>query len=339
MMWDLVGHGWAADLLSRHVAEGQVRHAYLVAGPDGVGKRTLALRFCQALHCTAPPSPGGRCGNCRACAQIESLKHPDVHEVARAEGESLLGIDSVRELRRRLSLTSFEGGWRIALLTNFHDATIEAQNALLKTLEEPSPKVVLIVTARQAELLLPTIVSRCEVLALRPVPVDQISTSLENRGEPPERARLLAALSGGRPGVAVQLAADPESLQARSAQLDRLRDLLGASRAAQFAFAEEVAGRRRDVELEARRREAMRLLETWLGLWRDALLAAAGARVAPANPDRTEDAAWMAEHVGLGGARRAVEAVERTMDAVRRNANLQLSLETLFLDLPRIATP
>jgi DNA polymerase-3 subunit delta' len=337
MTWDLVGHGWAADLLGRHVAGGRVRHAYLITGPDGVGKRTLALRFCQALHCAAPPAPGDRCGNCRPCAQIESLRHADVHEVARGEGESLLGIDAVRELRRQLSLTSFEGGWRIALLTNFHDATTEAQNALLKTLEEPSPKVVLIITARLAELLLPTIVSRCEVLALRPVPVDQISQALESRGEAPERARLLAALCAGRPGVAIQLTSDPESLEVRSDQLDSLRDLLAASRATQFAFAEELAGRRRDVELEARRRETIRLLETWLSLWRDALLAASGAPVALANPDRADDAAWLAEHVGLGGARRAVEAVEQTMEAVRRNANLQLSLETLFLDLPRVA--
>jgi DNA polymerase-3 subunit delta' len=269
--------------------------------------------------------------------QIDSLRYADVHEVARGEGQSLVGIDSVRELRRQLSLTSFEGGWQVALLTDFHDATIEAQNALLKTLEEPSPKVVLIVTARQAELLLPTIVSRCEVLALRPVPVDQISSALERRGEAPERARLLAALSAGRPGVAMQLTSDPDLLEVRSAQLDRLLALLGASRVAQFAFAEELAGRRRDVDLETRRREAIRLLETWLGLWRDALLAASGAKVAPSNPDRTSDAAWLAERVGLGGARRAVEAVERTMDAVRRNANLQLCLETLFLDLPRIA--
>jgi DNA polymerase-3 subunit delta' len=338
MTWDLVGHEWAAELLSRHVAGGRVRHAYLITGAEGVGKRTLALRLSQALHCARPPGAGDRCGSCRPCAQIEAGLHPDLHEVGRGEGESHVSINAVRELRRRLSLTSFEGSWRIALLTDFHEATVEAQNALLKTLEEPAPKVVLIVTARMPELLLTTIVSRCEVLGLRPAALEAIAGHLERLGQTPDRAQLLAALSGGRPGLAIRLISDPGALELRAAQLDRMRALLGERRAAQFAFAEELAGRRRDAELEARRREVLGLLEAWMGLWRDALLAAAGSTAPPANPDRAAEAAWLAERAGLAGARRAVDALERTMDAVRRNANLQLSLETLFLDLPRIST-
>lgn len=336
MAWDLIGHDWAADLLSRHVASGQVRHAYLITGPEGVGKRALALQFVQALHCQQPPAPGGRCGECTNCRQIRAQRLPDLHEVVRAENETLLGIDAIRDLRRRLALSSFGGSWRVALLTDFQDATIEAQNALLKTLEEPAPKVVLIVLALQADLLLATIVSRCEVLGLRPVPAGSIAAALEARGETAERARLLAALSGGRPGLALRLASDQEALDLRSKQLDDLRRLLGASRAAQFAFAEALAGRRRDLELEAKRREALSVLETWLSLWRDALLVASGAEVTLANPDRAAEAERLAESVGLEGARQALAAVDRTLDAVRRNANLQLALETLFLDLPRI---
>ena len=338
MAWDLIGHEWAVEMLSRHVAASQVRHAYLLTGPEGVGKRALALQFVQALHCAQPPAPGDRCGSCLPCEQVRTHRHPDLHEVARGESETLLGIEAIRELRRRLALSSFGGSWRVALLTGFDEATIEAQNALLKTLEEPAPKVVMVLLALQADLLLPTIASRCEVVALRPVPSALIVAALQARGEAAERARLLAALSGGRPGTAIRLASDPEALVVRSRQLEDLRRLLGASRAAQFAYVEGLAGRRRDMELEGKRREALRVLETWLSLWRDVLLVASGAEVPLANPDWAGEARRLADEVGVPGVKRALEAVGRTVDAVRKNANLQLALETLFLDLPRVPT-
>jgi DNA polymerase-3 subunit delta' len=163
-----------------------------------------------------------------------------------------------------------------------------------------------------------------------------VAAALEARGEAPDRARLLAALSGGRPGLAVHLASDREDLDSRSKYLEDLQTLLGATRTAQFAFAEGLAGRRRDLELEAKRREALAVLETWLSLWRDVLLVASGAEVALTNPDRAAEAERLARRVGLEGARRALDAVEHSLDAIRKNANLQLALETLFLDLPRV---
>src|SRR3990172_1563186 len=138
MTWDVIWHEWAVEMLSSHVAASQVRHAYLLPGPEGVGKPALALQFVQALHCAQPPAPGDRCGSCLPCEQIYRHRYPDLHEVARGENETLLGIDAIRELRRRLALSSYAGSWRVALLSGFDEATIEAQNALLKTLEEPA---------------------------------------------------------------------------------------------------------------------------------------------------------------------------------------------------------
>lgn len=336
MAWDLIGHEWAAEMLGRHVASGGVRHAYLITGPEGIGKRALGLRFAQALHCANPPRPGESCGICPDCARIAAMRHPDLHEVRRGESETHLGIEAIRDLRRKLALSSYGGGWRTALLDGFDDATIEAQNALLKTLEEPAPRVVLVLLALQVDLVLPTIASRCEVLALRPVPTSRIAAELQARGETPERAQLLAALSGGRPGLALRLASDPEAMAIRTRWTEDLKNLLGASRAGQFAYAEGLAGRRREVELEGKRREALALLDTWLSLWRDVLLVASGAGVPLANPDWSAEAHRLAAATGLEGAKQAIEAVGRTADAVRKNANLQLALETLFLDLPRV---
>jgi len=335
MAWDMIGHQWAVELLRRHLAQQRVRHAYLFTGPDGIGKRTLALCLAQALNCEAPPSPGEACGVCRACRLIPQGTHPDLHLVTKQEGDAQIKMEQVLELQRQLALAPFESRWRIALGVGFHDASISAQNALLKTLEEPSPRVVLLLTARQAELLLPTIVSRCEVVALRPLAAAELADALTARGETAERAKLLSALAGGRPGVALRTASNPERLEERSGQLDDLRALLRSSRVEQFGYVERLVGRKRGLDLETKRREAEQLLEAWLSLWRDAMVVAYGAQASLGNPDCFADLERMVRTIGAEGLLGAVQATERTLEAVRKNANLQLALETLMLDLPR----
>src|SRR5512134_870562 len=128
--WDLTGHRWAVDLLRRHVANGEARHAYLFAGPPGVGRRTLALRFAQALNCTAPPAPGEYCGQCRACRLIRAAKHPDLSVVEAAREGGILNIDLVRDLQHSLALAPYEARYRVALLHRFQEANDNAQNAL-----------------------------------------------------------------------------------------------------------------------------------------------------------------------------------------------------------------
>ncbi len=335
MTWEMIGHEWAVDLLRGHIASSGLRHAYVFVGPDGIGKRTLALRMAQALACTAPPEPGGYCGACRACRLIERAQFPDLHIVELQPGESQITIDQVRELQRGLSLAPYEGRWRVAVLLDLHAANDEAQNALLKTLEEPPPRVVLVVTARSAEALLPTIVSRCEVIPLRGLPTAVLRQELEQRGEAPEAARLIAALSGGRPGAALGLHADSDRMARRRQALDDLTRLLAASRAERFVYIDGLVGRKSPKgDLDAKRRRAVELLETWLSLWRDAILAGYKARVEPSNPDRTSDVARMLATVGPAEAAAFARAIERTIETIGRYANLQLALETLMLDLP-----
>lgn len=336
MSWDVIGHGWAVEMLQRQRAGGRVRHAYLFTGPARIGKRTVAKRFAMSLNCHATAVDEAPCRQCRACRLIEAERYPDLHILERGPEETQIKIDPVRALQRALSLSAIEARWRAALLVDFHEASPEAQNALLKTLEEPASGVVLLLTARQADDLLPTIVSRCEVLGLRPVPREEIERALTERGVESEQARLLAAIAGGRPGEALHLAADPTRLSERREQVEDFRQLLEASRAKRFAYVAEKVGRKRTIELEGKRREVSEVLETWLGLLRDALIVAAGAEAGLLNPDQRGLLERLASSVGQSGVLAAVQATERTLEAVRKNANLQLAMETLLLDLPQL---
>ena len=203
--WDLIGHEWAVDMLKKHVVNGTTRHAYLFAGPPGLGRRTLALRFAQALNCQTPTDAGIPCETCRDCKQIESMHHPDL-TIIQAESEGgTLKVDQIREARRTLTLKPYQSKYRVSIFLRFQEANDSAGNALLKTLEEAPSYAVLILTADNPEQLLPTIVSRCEVLRLRPSKIDEVQRELEIRGFEIGQAKLIAHISGGRFGYALRL--------------------------------------------------------------------------------------------------------------------------------------
>jgi DNA polymerase-3 subunit delta' len=242
----------------------------------------------------------------------------------------------VRELQRSLALTPYAARYRVAILLRFEEANPSAANALLKTLEEPAPQVVLILTAESAEALLPTIVSRCEILRLRPSPVDVVSQGLQARwGLSPEQANLLAHISGGRVGYALRLSESPDLLKQRDAWLDDHRLLLAGSRVERFAYADMIT-KVKDNDKDLMLRELKARLNFWLSLWRDVLLRAAGAVAQVTNVDREADLAALVERVDLPDALRVVLAIERTQDLLDRNVNTRLATEVFLLDLPRM---
>jgi DNA polymerase-3 subunit delta' len=307
--------------LARSVAAGRPGHAYLFIGPPQVGKRTLALAFAQALNCLADRRP---CGQCRACLNIARGSHPDVRLVTGDEGT--IKIDHVRALQRELALSPYEGRWRVAILPGMERATVEAGNCLLKTLEEPPAQVVLVLTATDVDLLLPTIVSRCQQVNLHPLPVSEVEVALRQRwGIDQDRARLLARLSGGRIGWAVEAAQDPSALTRRDQRLDRLVALSGASRVDRLGFAEQVARRAEDLP---------DLLEEWLGWWRDLLLTRGGCPDAVTNVDRREQLDQQAWRYSPAQIVAVIRELQATLIRLEQNVNPRLAMEVLVLHLP-----
>jgi DNA polymerase III subunit delta' len=344
--WGLIGHDWAVQLLREHVAGERVRHAYLFTGSRGIGRRTLALRLAQALNCQQPTAPGEPCLACRACTHLEAMQHPDL-QVVQAEREGgTLKIEQIRELQRGLSLHPYEAKQRIALILRFEEARDAAANALLKTLEEPPALVTLLLTAESAERVKPTIVSRCEVIRLRPAPLDMVANALESTWSiEPERARLLAHISGGRTGFALRLAQDAALLEERQGWLEDLAQLLPANRVERFSYIESFlkdAGKKdlaksADQGKPPEQKEVFyNMLVVWLSLWRDVLLNASGASAPPANLDQAELIERLAGRLSLSQAHAMICAIEKALTLLDQNVNTRLVGEALLLDLPRV---
>jgi DNA polymerase-3 subunit delta' len=325
--WDLTGHEWAVNMLKKHIVHGTTRHAYLFSGPPGLGRRTLALRFAQALNCPTPLEAGIPCGVCRDCKQIEAMRQADLTIVQSDSAGGILKVDQIREARKTLILKPYMSKYRVALFLRFHEANDNAANALLKTLEEAPSYAVLILTADTPEQLLPTILSRCEVLRLRPLSVEMVQRELERRAVENSRARLIAHISGGRMGYAIRLIENDSLLEWREERLDDLLKLLPASRVEKFAYADKLA----------RDKDSMRQTITfWLSYWRDVMLRTAQAETPLVNVDRNVEIEDLAGRMDLSSARTVVGGLENALEKLERNVNPRLLAEVLLMDLPKI---
>jgi DNA polymerase-3 subunit delta' len=320
-MWQVVGHEWAVELLERSLANGRVAHAYLLMGLPQIGKTTLALNFAQALHCLGEGKP---CGQCRSCLKIAHGNHPDVRIIEAVNGT--IKIDQIRSMQREVTLSPHEGLWKVYIIRQMERATTEAANCLLKTLEEPPAQVILILTASDMDQLLPTIISRCQVLNLRPPSVLLVQKALEGRwGVDPERARLLARLSGGRLGWAVRASEGEAILRKRERRLDEMMELMGQGRVERLRYAQHLS----------RSPNGLRdVLDLWLSWWRDLLLIKGGSATEVTNVDREATLRAQVRGYSLTQVRDFIEALRTAVWQLEHNANTRLTLEVLMLSLP-----
>lgn len=324
--WPVYGHDWAVDYLRKGLRHRRIRQAYLLTGTASIGKSTLAHTFAAALNCTHPEVDARPCGACRSCRLMTSGNHPDMVYSELDSATGTLKIDSLREVMRRLSLKPYDARYRIAILANFDKAREQAQDAILKTLEEPPPFAILILLANSVEHTLATIQSRCQTVYLRPVASEVIRTTLiERYGSDPDKAAVLARLSGGRIGWAITAVHDETVLDQRVRALELLEGLLEHSRKERFKLAEDLS----------RDKLALRpLLELWQTYWRDLLLLTLHSPVKPVNIDRQAQLERFARRLDPDGVERALKSTARMIGLLETNANVRLMLEVLMLDYP-----
>lgn len=323
---ELHGQPKAVKLLSRALQSGRLAHAYLLIGPDGVGKATAARSLAAALFCRRqdPLAPCGQCGGCRKFA---SNNHPDFHHI-RPDGP-VIKIDQIRELKKIVGFPPLEAGLRIILLEDVHTMRREAANSLLKLLEEPPPGNLLLLTADESEPPLPTILSRCQTIPFFPLPPAIAEDVLlqANPGLDQDRARVLAALAGGCPGRIRTL--DTESL------LRLLEEAMERLLAEEESEAEAIEYA---MLLAVRAAEITNGLETLLDLFllffKDAMTAVA-VRASPL-PDHQYLVPFLSrarERWNLDRISDNIQAVEFARQALARNCNRQMVCDVLFLRL------
>ncbi len=319
------GHAWVQQMLQEAVLSENASHAYLFAGPDQVGKTTLARAFAQAITCEEPVAGSGLggCGQCRSCRLTAEGGHPDHRFIEPSNGQ--IKIEQIRNLIREASLSPVEGRYKVFIIRAFDRANPNAANAILKTLEEPSETTRILLTSSQSVGLLPTITSRCQVLHLRPLSVPDVAGVLQSElNLAAERAELLANLSGGRIGWAIQLGSQPERWQVHEQRLERIQELVQQNVVERLAYAEKLAVA---TDIDA-------TLRVWLFWWRDVLLVQQGCDDLVANLDQVETIRKLALSTSPGDVRRFLSALMTTAGYLRRNVSVRLALEALLLKVP-----
>jgi DNA polymerase-3 subunit delta' len=365
------GQAAALRVVERAVRSERAPHALLLVGPPRVGKTTLALDLAAGLLCLAD-DPGMRpCRECAACRKVEHGNHPDLHLFAPEGVGQQIRVAQVHALTAELALLPLEGRFRVAIIESAHRLNLDAQHAILKTLEEPPAAVVLVLGADDSASLLPTVISRCARLRLGPVAPEIVARMLEAAGVADRsQGATIARLSGGRPGVALELATRPEAVIAQGRLARALLDLLDADRRRRLALQADLlddgqllaagaavdavaahaseggaavprgggrgagrgAGRRQS---PAERRAAVaRVIAVWREVARDLALAAHGGRAELGRRDMFDELVAAGERVEPAAVGRFVARLDALARAIDGYANPELALDVLLLEWP-----
>jgi len=323
---EIRGHSRALGLLTRVMSTNRLAHAYLFSGPDGVGKATVAREMAASLLCTEKDNPEP-CGHCPGCRQYASGNHPDFLHV-QPDGVSIK-IDQIRALKKQLAFSPFAGGVRVVLIDEAQTMRREAANSLLKLLEEPPPDNLFLLIASDAEPILPTIVSRCQVVAFAPLAYD-VAAEIIGLHAPEldgHQSMILAKLSGGCPGRALSMEAGdvlPLRDQVISALLEKQRPRARAVEEALF-LAREMAGLNNGLDL---------LLDLLRLFFKDGLLGSLQADPQVQGPaGDPKDPLLLRERWNLSQLSDKMRAIDAAGKALARNCNRALVCEVLMLEL------
>ncbi len=333
--WPVVGHQWAVELLQNSIQHTTLRHAYLFVGAAQLGKSTLARSFAQSLLC-AEAVTERPCGNCRSCRLLRAGSHPDFSLLPPTDRDGqpdringLHRSEQAADIIRQALLHPMEARYKVFLIQDAHRANASFANKLLKTLEEPPAHVIICLTAQDRSILLPTIVSRCQLLEMRPLADQTIEDALrEQWGAPPGQAAVLARLANGRLGWAVEQLHEPEPLAERNQQLAQLQELSRSDRVARLAFAQKLAGARNQNRLSS-------LLTLWTGWWRDVMLAQSGCLEQCANVDLLDTLADTARTFRPADVQSYLRTLRRIEGYLQHTVNTGLALDVLLLQMPR----
>lgn len=222
----LIGHKKQWDFLKKKIQSDQLSHAYLFRGPDGVGKKRFALDFVKSINCIDE----------KECKLIEEGKHPDVLIVKPKEDKSEIEISQVREVQQFLALKPYYGSFKAVIIDEAEKMNQQAQSCFLKTLEEPKGKTILILISSRPEMLLSTILSRCQTISFFIVALKEIKNYLMENGVQEKRAEMIASMSDNRPGRAIDFLLQPDKIEKENKSLKEVLEVCNSDLALKFKY-------------------------------------------------------------------------------------------------------
>jgi DNA polymerase-3 subunit delta' len=319
---NVLGHSKPIAMIQRAIKNEKVVNSYLFLGSEGIGKKYVALQFAKALNCLeGEVERGDACDHCSSCKKIDHAVHPDVLLIE-PEGQNIK-VDQVRQMQRDLAYRPYEGKRRICILTAADRMAPNMSNILLKTLEEPPLHTVIILLANNARFILPTILSRCQAVRFNPLPVSLVSQWLrEGRGFEETEAHLLANLSEGSPGKALEI-------QEEIRQIPRdelLKEWVGLKSLSFEKIGSWVGS------LPSQRENLLLIIEVAKTLLRDLVMVKIlGKKLTLIHLDLLKVMVPIATHWSLTSLLKRMEILHQTSLAIRANANTSLALESMML--------
>ncbi len=321
--WGIIGNAPIIAQLQRMVSAGPDSHAFLISGPSGIGKTTLATSFARALICTRPLS-GNACEKCENCVASSAHRHPDLITIT--DEEDSLGIEQIRGITASLQRRPTLSARHVVLIDRVERMTEEASNAFLKTLEEPYGGTVFILTTNSVHLVPQTIVSRCAVFHCALVPDATIKEHLIEVGIDAAHAFQITALADGRPAYAMRLATQQGAYDQAIEDAESLLTLISAVPHERIRIAETIAAHKEEPARMAA------VLDRWESTMRRMLKVAAG------QPDNGPSAdairTLVASTMTLPAIVLLAQQLQQMRDRIRTSGNLRLNIESFSLHLP-----
>ncbi len=314
---DILGQDQVITWFKRAMAQGRLASSYLFVGSEGIGKKLFALNLAKVLNCLTLKD-GDACEICASCKKINADTHPDVLVVT-PEGQTIK-IEQIRRIQHTLSFKPAFAKKRMVIIDNAEAMTPDAANAFLKTLEEPPLNTTLILIAQDKAQLLPTIVSRCQIVRFRPLPLKIIQKVLKKKGLKEDEATRIASLAEGSLGKAMQLLEKQEELK-----IALLWIRSGVSVRELLASVEELAKNYQD------QRQLFSFFDIYQGLLRDMLFLKKGIDEILINQDLATELKTLAESLSIEKIQKKIELLQEAKKLIRQNVQKRLVLEHLAL--------
>lgn len=317
----IVGHNKQQEFLKKSYENQRLAHAYLFSGPEGIGKKTVALEFVALINCQDTDIEKRPCGACPSCTSFLKGIHPDIVMPEPMVLRKEIQIDEIRALIYKLSLKPFLSVYKAVIIDSAHLMNAEAQNCFLKMLEEPKGKAILILISEYPERLFPTIRSRAQEIKFYPLPFKEMKDFLLKEGIKEDEADMIMSFSLNSPGKAKEFINNPEKLKNQEQKINDFMEIVNGDLKSRFQYAESLS-----------KKDCQEVLNIWLRWLRELMLYKTGS-IKKISSSGFEDRSL------LEIKKMIYELQKIIFLTVNRNINKRLALESLMLDLPTNYSP